>query len=355
MQKYFKFSLYAILLVAAMAFIACQNEEPFQEDIDPELTLAAGSSIVEMLERTSSNDGSYDNIVDGASCLGIQFPYTVTANGSELSIQAMEDLQKIEDIFDAADDGVHSMQIAFPITITKADYTEVTVNSEGMLHDYVEQCVEDGDDDDIECVDVEYPVNLFTYNPNLQQTGKVTVNHDKEFRRFLAGLTDSDLISIDFPLVFDRIDGTEVTVNNNTELAAAMERAIEICDEDDDDDYNDDDFTKESLDSLLVVCPWSVRKLERIDLDIYEQYQYYLLNFKEDGRVISDNGFGLITEGKWSVSVSDFKVFLTLEFKEVQEFNGTRYTYEIGEGKIKGEAGENDTIVLEQACGFENQ
>jgi len=355
MQKFFNLSLNVILLALVMAFIACQNEEPFETDIDSELTLAAESSVIEMMKRTTSNDGSYDNIVDGASCLGIQFPYDVTVNGFELHVETMEDLEKLEKILDAADEGEHKIQIAFPITVTLADYTEKVIDSEAMLQKHVEQCVEGGEDDDIECVDLMYPVNLFTYNPNFQQTGSVTVNHDKELRRFLEGLVDTDLMSIEFPLVLQLFDGSEVSVGSNSEMADALDRALEVCDEDDDNDYNDDDFTKASLDSLLVTCPWLVKKLKRMDFDSSEHYQKYLLTFIEDGKMISDNGFSPVSEGEWSVTVSDYKVFLHMEFKDDEVFNGSMYTYEIGEGIIKMDGGESDIMILEQRCGYENQ
>lgn len=353
MYLIFKYPRYVILLAAVILFASCQDEEPFHEAVDPELTLSARSVVVETMKRTTSNDGSYDNIVDGASCMAIQFPYRVTVNGLELQIETMEDLQKIEDILDASDEGENSMQIMYPITVTMSDYTEIVVNSEAVLKRYGEKCVEGGDDVDIECIDVIYPVNLFTYNPNLQQTGNVTVKHDKELRRFLAGLKDADLISFDFPLTFEIFDGAEVTVNSNNELANAMERAIDICYEDDNNDYNDDDFTKASLDSLLPTCPWLVKKLKRKNLDSSEQYQEYLLTFMEDGKVTSDDGVGPVSEGNWSVTVSDFKIFLTMEFKDADAFNGAMYTYKIGEGTIKLDGGEKDEIILEQSCAYE--
>ncbi len=362
MYSIFNNLLHVILLAAAMLFISCQQEEPFQEDIDPVLTLSADSAVIEMMKRTASSDGSYDNIVDGASCLAIQFPYTVTVNGSELGIETVEDFQSIEDIFDATEEAAHNLQITYPITVMLSDYTETVIDSEAVLQDHVERCVEGGTDDDIECVDVVYPVNLFTYNPNLQQTSYVTVNHDRELRRFLAGLDDADLISIDFPLRFEMFDGGEVTVNNNTELAETMDRAAEVCDEDDDGDYNDDDFTKVSLDSMLVTCPWLIKKLNRIDVessqgyvDITEQYQENLLIFMEDGKVHLDDGFGLVSEGDWSVGVSEFKVFITMEFEDAEAFNSTMYTYVIGEDTIKMDGGENDEIILQRFCAYEMQ
>ncbi|HET8736341.1 MAG TPA: hypothetical protein VFM69_07065 [Pricia sp.] len=353
MYRHYKFSLYAILLAVATVFISCENEQPFQEYIDSEHTLEASSSIIEMLKHTSSNDGSYDNIVDGASCLGIQFPYTISANGSELTMAAVPDLQEIEDIFDAAEDGERHTEITFPITVVMADHTELPVSSADEFQRLVEQCPEDGKDDDIECIDVTYPIDLFTFDPNLQQTGSLTVKNDRELRRFLAGLIETDLIAIDFPLTFEMFDGVEVTVSSNSELAAAMERAVEICDEDDDNDHNDDDFTKPGLDSLLVACPWSVEAYRQQDLDVSEKYEDYVLVFNADGTLITDDGSGQQTKGIWSVTVSDFKVFLEIKLEDAPEFNGVRYTYEIGDGTLKLDGSDTDAIILDQQCSSE--
>ncbi|NNE77141.1 MAG: hypothetical protein HKN31_08720, partial [Pricia sp.] len=353
MKKYFKFSLYAFLLGAALTFTSCQKEEPFQEEIDQEQTLTASSATVNLMQRTVSNDGSYDNIVDGASCFDIRFPYTVEVNGLELTIDSKEDLQTIEEIVDAVDDKEDIMEIFFPITITMADYTELTINSAEELRNLAEECVEGGDDDDIECIDIIYPVTLYTFNPNFQQTGSVTVESDLQLRRFFAGLGENELISFDFPVSFELYDGTKITVKTNSELADAIDRAKEACDEDDDNDHNDDDFTEERLDNLLVTCPWEVSKLERQNLDNSEQYREYILIFSEDGKVIADNRYGSTIEGRWSTEVSEYRVVLKLEFENASHFNETWYVYEIGEGKVKLFASDHDIIVLEKACDYE--
>lgn len=359
MDNFFKSSLYVCLLAIAMNFIACQNEEPFVEDIDAERTLTLNSYVVDMMERATSYDGSYDNIVDGASCIAIQFPYLVVVNGSELTIANTEDLEMIEDILDAAESEQHfdavdevqrSVVIRYPITATLSDQTEIVIASEAILNELASQCIEGGDDSDVECIDMIYPIHLFTYNKDLQQTGSIVVNHDKELRRFLAGLVDTDLLSIDFPITYQFHDSTQVTVNTNEALAEAMQNAVDSCDEDDDDDYNDNDFTKESLESLLVTCSWAVRRPESISEDSPEQYQEELLFFMEDGILILDVDDAPEEQGNWSVSVSDFKVFITMEFQDTAGFNGSRYTYKIGDGLIKLDDGEVGDLLLEQRC-----
>jgi len=363
----------------AMVTLACQSEEPFETDIDAELTLAAESSVTEMMRRTTSKDGSYDNIVDGASCLSIQFPYAVTVNGVEIYLETIEDLARIEKILDTAEQpdgtdygneweaedgdevgqhdekGQPAIEIAYPILVTTADYTDIEIHDAAELDHQAGMCAEGGGDTDIECADLRYPIDLFTYNPSFQQTGNLSVADDKEFWRFLAGLTDIDLISLDFPVVLELSDGSELSVNTNSEMGEALKLALDSCDEDDDTDHNDDDFTKGSLDSLLVTCPWMVKKLKRAHITDAENYQDYLLVFNADRTLISDDGLGPVSEGEWSVTVSDYRVFLNLQFEDDEAFNVSMYTYDLGDSFIKMVGEESDEVVLEQSCTYGEQ
>ena len=170
MRKFLKLSLNASLFVIVILCIACQSEEPLEEDIDAERTIIASSSVIEMMKNITAKDGSYDNIVDGASCIGIQFPYSVLVNGTQLTISTMENLNEIEKILDetdgvqvntAIDDLRQSVTVIFPVTVTLSDQTEIMVENEAVLEELTLQCVEGGDDTDIECVDFIYPDNTF--------------------------------------------------------------------------------------------------------------------------------------------------------------------------------------------------
>ncbi len=352
MKKFLNYAVYTTLLVTALSFTSCQVEEAFESQINEEQTLSASSATTKLMERTVSNDGSHDNIVDGSSCFDIRFPYTVEVNGLEITINSEEDLELIEELFDAIDYDDDILDIIFPITITKADYTEVTINSPADLREIAAQCVEGGDDEDIECIDVIYPVTFFTFDPDFQQTGSVEVNSDKEMRRFFAGLGETDVISIDFPVTFEMYDGTKVTVNTNQELADTIERAKDACDEDDDNDHNDDDFTKERLDNLLVDCPWLVKELKRDNQNNSEQYFDYGLNFKEDGTVTAKDREGNMVMGEWETRVRDYRVKLTLSFEFLEDFNLEWFVYEIDQDRIKLHVldSDGDKIILKRYC-----
>jgi hypothetical protein len=354
MKNLKNFASCIFLLAFALSFTACSTEEPLNIDLDEAQTLTVSSSTSKLIERTVSNDGSHDNIVDGSSCFDIQWPYTVIVNGFEITINSEDDLKIIEELFDTIDSDDDILDIVFPITITLADYTEITINSIANLKEISAKCIEGGDDDDIECIDIIYPVTLFTYSPNLEQTGSITVDSDSEMRRFFASLSETDLISIEFPVMFEMHDGTKVTVNNNVELADAMERAKAACDEDDDNDYNDDDFTEERLDNLLVECPWLVKEIvrETIQGSVTEDYADYVLNFKEDGVVIASDREGNMLEGEWETKVSDYRVKLILDFEFIEVFSLEWFVYEIDKNRIKLYIIEDDgdKIIMKTAC-----
>ncbi len=100
MKKFMSYLMYGSLLLVALNFISCQEEFEELPGEDNREAIMASSSTGQLIQRTSSKDGSYDNIVDGASCFAINFPYVVNVNGLEINIDAIEDLKLIKQLFD---------------------------------------------------------------------------------------------------------------------------------------------------------------------------------------------------------------------------------------------------------------
>ncbi|WP_291870037.1 hypothetical protein [Maribacter sp.] len=350
MKKFFKTTLLASLLVLALSFTSCQDE--FEELSTDEGTeaIASTSAAATLIKNTSSQDGSFDNIVDGVSCFAIEFPYTVNANGLEVIVDSKEDLETIEEILDELDVDEDIVDIIFPITITLADFTEIVINSKEDLREIAADCIEGGDDDDIECIDFVYPITVYSFNINRQQTGNATVESDKQLRRFFANLEDDQLVSMDFPIALKLYDGSEIVVSTNAELARAIESAKEACDEDDDDDYNDDDFSKERLDTYLVSCPWLIHEIHRNDQDQTNQYFQYAMSFTADGGVVAKDREGNSITGEWSTRIAENRVLLALEFTDLVDFTLDWYIYEVEDGKIKLFAEDGNKIVMKKAC-----
>ncbi|UCE68976.1 MAG: hypothetical protein JSW57_11145 [Flavobacteriaceae bacterium] len=351
MKKIFNTAIYAVLLAGALAFTACQEEfEEVNTSNAQEESFQATSSTAQLMEKTAYRDGSFDNIVDGSSCFALNFPYTVNVNGLDITVDSMEDLRLIEEIFDEFEDDEDILEILFPITITLADHSEITINNKEELIELARQCIEGGGDDDIECIDFVYPITLFTFDINNQQTGRVTVNSDRELKLFFEELDDDDFVSIDYPVTLIKFDGTEIQVSSNAELAAALEMAKDACDEDDDNDYNDDDFDEERLANLLTECPWVVLSMERNSVDQTGQYEAYLMTFKEDGSVRVRDRAGNVLVGQWDLDTIDGYVALDLSFDTLVDFTLEWKVYQLEEGKIKLFSGDGNRIIMRLTC-----
>tara|TARA_R110002074_G_scaffold281413_3_gene452992 strand:+ start:24577 stop:26313 length:1737 start_codon:yes stop_codon:yes gene_type:complete len=342
--------MYVSLLTVALSFTSCQDEfEVINTGTEPQ-AITANSSTAQLIQHTSSNDGSFDNIVDGTSCFDIKFPYIVEVNGLELTIDSREDLHQIEEIFDAIDDDLDFLEILFPITITAGDFSEITINGLQDLRELAAECKEGGDDDDIECIDFVYPMTMYTFNVNLEQTSNVVVKSDRDLRIFFKDLDENKLISFDFPISLKLYDGTTVTVANNEELAREIENAKDNCDEDDDNDYNDDDFNEDSFNDKLIECVWFVKEFKRNDINQTIQYVDYILNFKEDGTVITGFRGATTIAGTWSTTVGDDGAKLNMEFETSVDFNLEWNVYDIGDNRIKLFNGESNRIIMKQIC-----
>lgn len=351
MKKILNAAIYAVLLAGAVVITSCQEEfEDVNTSDEGQESFVATSSTADLMQRTAYRDGSFDNIVDGSSCFALNFPYTVNANGLDITVDSLEDLRLIEEIFDEFDDDDDSLEILFPIKVTLADYSEITLDSPEALRELGRECVEGGRDDDIECIDFVYPITFFTFNTDQQQTGTVTVNSDRELRYFFRELDDDDFVSLEYPITLVKHDGTEVRVNNNAELRGALELARDACDEDDDDDYNDDDFDEDRLESLLTSCRWVVLTVERNSEDQTAQYEAFLMTFLVDGTVRVRDREGNLLVGEWDLDDEDEYVELDLEFDTLVDFNLEWKVYEIEEGKIKLFSGEGNRIIMKRTC-----
>ncbi|ASV29338.1 hypothetical protein [Maribacter cobaltidurans] len=349
MKKILNFA-YLGIFVMALSFTSCQDEFEEISTGEDQTAITASSSTGILIQNTTARDGSFDNIVDGTSCYDVKFPYTVEVNGLELTINSREDLKLIEEIFDEVDDDEDFLEILFPITITSGDFTEITINGFEDLKALREQCKEGGEDDDIECIDFVYPMTLYTFDINLEQTGEVMVKSDMELRLFFKGLEDNELVSFDFPIMLELYDGSKIEVNSNEELAMNIRNAKDACDEDDDNDYNDDDFTEEELDGYLVSCPWHVLEVIRDDVDQSPQYLDYFINFKEDGSVVVTNRTGFEANGTWTSSMGDNGAMITMNLEALTDFSMEWTIYKTEEGIIKFYNGERNRIRMRRYC-----
>ncbi len=353
--KIMKSKMRILLLIpffALLFFTSCQEETVEITPPAESEALVANSTLTSFISSTSAKDGSADNIIDKASCLSVELPVTVVVNGLEIIVDSTEDYKVIEAIFNKFEDDEDKLDIVFPITIILADHTEIVLNNRTDLEKLIEECRDENEpDDDIECIDFQYPISFSVYDTEFQVIDVITVENDRELHRFVKRVANAEVLaSLNFPVTMLLADGSTVVVNNNEELESTINEAKDACDEDDDNDYGDDDFTKERLDEYLKICPWVVYEFKRDNQDNTAQYKEYALNFKEDNIVVMRARGGDVLTGTWSTRVTDRGALLKLEFENLADFTLEWIVYDIEYGKIKLYEVGGNRIIMKKNC-----
>jgi hypothetical protein len=346
-----------LILFSVFLFTSCRTEETEFIQAPQEETLVANSTIATLMLRTATNDGSFDNIIDGSNCFDVQFPVTVIVNGIEVTVNSNDDLDDIEAIFDEFEQDNDILNIIFPITIIQSDFATVVINNITELNTYSANCNGENEiDDDIECIDFQYPITASIFNTNSELIDAVTITNDNDLYDFIEDLDMSTIVTIDFPIVVILSDGEQVTVNNLIELEVTIENAKDDCDEDDDNDFNDDDCNNctdnQFIDILTGCTNWMVDKLERNDNDLEDIYVGYLFDFLNDGTLSVTSGSNSFS-GTWDAMGSGNNITVTIDVIGLSDFNDSWNLHETeqttGETKVDLRRGD-DRLRFESDC-----
>lgn len=349
MNTKFKFVL-ILSFFALLSFNSCQDEVIEVTETNDETLIAPNSALTNLMQYTVTNDGSVDNIMDETNCFSVNLPVTIVVNGITITIDTLEDLELIEEIFDEFDSDDDILEFLFPITVILNDYDEILIENENQLEAFIDECVGEEEDEVIECIDFQYPISFSIYNTDFQIIDTVIIESDEQLYEFLENLqNDIDevvLASLNFPVTMVYSNGNTVEVNNNNELEAAINEAGDDCDEEEE----EDDCSEQEVDAYLVECYWNIVSFNGddnfIDKDIY-------FNTNGSLEIVSENN--TVATGNWSTSMSDEGVIVTLS--ELTAFDGDLggewFVYECDDDRFKftREAGTiNSYIIIEREC-----
>lgn len=357
MNNFNKRIAFISLITLVLSISSCRKEEFVLIEGPEQETLRQNSAVANLLWNTATQDGSYDNIIDNASCLTVELPVTVTANGIEIQIDSASDFEEIERVFDAFEDDQDTLEITFPITITLSDYSEILISNSNELQSYVAGCSgENQMDSDIECADLKYPVSISVFNALNEVINTLSIQNDKELYEFIDDLDEEDIVSIKFPITVILFDGTEISVSDLDSLEKILEDVKDDCDEDDDNDFNDDDCdncTSVDLSEILTACTgWYIDTFERNDQDLEDNYTEYTIQFYANGDITLTSNSDTLT-GTWSTEGSGNNINVVINIENRPDFNLAWNLHEIKKQNTEYEVDlrlEKDRLKLKSNC-----
>ncbi len=223
-MKIEKFFLYFFVSLFVLC-IACQEEKTESIVPDDENTsIPKDSELAALVKNVTTHDGSFDDIVDKSYCFSIKLPYSIFQNGRILRIDKEEDYTNLS----TSD----KIEIQFPVTITLSDYREIVIQDANELSALSSSCRQ-GEDNDIECIDFIYPIQVSTFNINTNRLVTEEVVHDSVLFQIINTLNSNLIVSVNYPVDLLLHNGEKVEVLHNTELTNAILDVISACNEND--------------------------------------------------------------------------------------------------------------------------
>jgi len=326
-----RFFLAAMILTVVLN--SCQDSIPETIESEEEAQLKPNTNLVSLITRTTLKDGSKDNIIDQANCITIVLPVTIIVNNVEILISNENDYQLIENAIEEFSNDDDTLEIVFPIEIILTDFTQVTIENQDVFDDFISECVgENESDDDIECIDFNYPLEFEVIASNAAIPNTIYIANDKELFELIENLDNFETVNFNFPVFLVTFEGTEIVVNSIELLEENLENAINDCDEDDDYDFNDDDDI--ILSGFLTDGNWTIVEFAFADEDFTEDYEAYIFNFDNNTNMSANNGVQLVS-GNWSIDNNDpNNLLVVLNFGVTAPFNVLNENWYITESEV---------------------
>ncbi|WP_431111384.1 hypothetical protein [Winogradskyella poriferorum] len=299
--------LFIYAFFALLTFMSCQDETIDVNNPEEQEIIQPNSQLSNFIGNVTANCGDYDNILDESSCFSIELPVTIIVGDVTIVIETLDDLEELEDLFAQYENEDDFFDFVFPFTIIFNDYTQVVIESEEQLEDFIEDC-EIEDDEVIECVDFVYPISFSVFNADFNIVDTVTISNDEALYNFLEELGGDDnalIVSINYPVTLVYANGDTIEVNSNQELSDAIEAAEADCD----DDNDDCDINMQGLENLLLECGFEAQFYsESGDLTNSLQFQ-----FSESGLVTVTGDPTVVETGEWNIVETDLGYKLVIE------------------------------------------
>lgn len=220
-----------VLIVIAffsLSITSCQKEE---ETIiqDEAQTFTKESTLSRLLLRTAQFPTSKDNIIDNSSCFSVQLPVTIILNGQQIVVANQADYQLVQNAINEFSNDDDIVNFVFPITIVYQNFQTQIIQNTNDLDDVLDDCGEDDNFDEIDCIIISYPFSINVYNSNNQVANTVSITSNSNLFNFIYNLTSNTFLSISYPISLTDVNNQNIIINSNSQLENFIEDSIDDC------------------------------------------------------------------------------------------------------------------------------
>lgn len=298
---------YLLMSFMTIAFISCQNEDALIIQ-DTTQNLTGASPLTSLISRVSQNATAKDNILDNSSCFNVQLPVIVIVNAKQITVANQNDYHTVQDALDAFSSDDDIVNFVYPITIQYQNFnTQVILNSD-QLENVTDNCDEDDGFDEIDCININYPIKINVYNADNQIADTKTFQNDKNLYNFLENIESNVFIAIIYPVSITNMNGQNVTITNNSDFENSIETGIKGC------NTNSATGGNQNFTSILTIGTWHVSYYFNT-IDATSNYTGYNFTFNSNGTIVAVKGTNTI-DGTWSTFANSGQDILLIKFDD---------------------------------------
>ncbi len=302
--------VFSLLMLSLVLLSGCQEEFSVIDEPDDGETISAGADLADLIRRVTLKDGSFDNIIDKCSEISIQFPYSVHVKGERINITSLDDIKALTlDYFHFR----NAININYPVTILYSDYSQAVLSHAGELRQIQDQCNTTLIDEDIECFDFIYPVNIDLYNTEFQNHDFIIAKNDRDLYNIFNDINDF-IVEINYPVHVRTSDGDTLNINDNIELENEITRVIDACDENDEVEFDDEDYPGFYM---LTSGTWKITHFADTT-DETSSFRSFHLTFNQDFTIEAFTDSETLT-GEWEIDLDDDIRIIEIEFDTDEE------------------------------------
>lgn len=301
-----KFSDFLLVAVLTLVFFSCQSEITDQQYSTKE-TITKTTPLTTYVERIVMQKTAQDNIIDQTDCFMVKFPYVVTVNAIDITINSASDIALVENNIALSTIDTDVVSIHFPITVIFNDYNEKTLDSPNDYTNLLNDCAEKSDDlPQINCLNFNYPILINRYDSYNQIASSLTIKDNRALYYFVNNLEDNQFIAIVYPITITISNGNQVIITDNSQFENRIKEALDNC----------SGNTNTSLDFVQVLTSgvWKISYFFD-DEERTAFYNGYQFSFKSDYTVVASKS-EISKSGTWLIKTNNGEREFKIDFDE---------------------------------------
>lgn len=298
-----------MLFFLSLLFISCQEEKTSTEDTSRN-TLNKSSILTGLVSRIVQNPTAKDDVMDDNSHFSIVLPVSVEVNNQNITVtETNNGLQQINYVKSMSSWDDDEVSFQFPITVKFRNYQTQTIVNQSEYDQLVTSLGPCNFLDEIECVELQYPVVVTTYNLNNQEAESFTLTNNAAMYAFINNLGDSDVFNFSYPLSIQDSNQATITIQSDAQFNQVIESNIGQCDP-------PVGYTPVSFQTILTQGSWYVSSYIDDDgdneTDDFEEYTFEF--YSNNDLTVFKNSF--FANGSWSYTVNGGIEKLNLNFND---------------------------------------